>query len=951
MIDKRMVWELIKYEIRKFTIQYAKQKKRKQVNFEKELETRLIEMERNTITDSNVMEYEHIKKQLKEIENEKIKGMLVRSRVEWHEKGEKSTKYFFDLEKNNALKKHIRKLVLSNGTTTTDPQSILNEQMSFYKDLLSSKLEKDTFEDSKYFKSKSIPELLPIQRILCEGLITFDECKKLLPTFKRNKSPGNDGLTIEFYEYFWSDIDGLLVDSYNYAFQHGELSTSQKQAIISLIHKKEIDRLYLKNWRPISLLNVDYKIGSKVIAERIKKVLPFLVHSDQSGFIEGYMSDTIRTLNDMLHYASENDEEGLFMMVDYEKAYDCLEWNFILKSLERYKFGPMLIRWIKTFYTNIESCVTNNHTSSRYFKVTRGLRQGDPLSSYLFVLCVELLSIAIREDDRIEGMKVNGVEAKLAQYADDTTAILRNLQSAEHFLQTLHEFSKISGLKINKEKTEAMWLGPNRHNNARLLQIKWTNGPIKILGVYIGHEVEPVIEANFKTRIQNLKCQLNIWKQRKLSIIGKILILKTFGMSQFIFLANLIPFPEEKIKEINEICYEFIWNSKTCKVKRNIMIQDYEQGGMRMPDLKTIIKVQKLKWIKLVMNNHDAFWINSMKQLIGVSNLKLFFLCNWDINDYCIKCKFYKELLECFCEVRYIDSSDSEGISSQYIYYNKLLKIGGNYFYIPEFLQAGIWTISDLYEDGIVIPFEVWQRRGLPAQLYYQWMQIIDCIKQKCKHVNIVSCDNKRHIYMKYRDVDVVFDTKKSRQMYDIMIKDRKDLSPAKCKLSKLFNIELNSDVWKIIYCLPLKCVKVNKVKEMQFKILHRYLATNKLLFNMQKVASPKCSFCNLNDETITHLFFECTLLKCLWNHVNIACSNICNEKIKLSCKDIVLGYFNENEKVMHIVNKYILYVKYYIQQCKYDNVIPSIRELKRALMYHIPYEKELLDIVDNLTF
>ncbi len=127
-------------------------------------------------------------------------------------------------------------------------------------------------------------------------------------------------------------------------------------------------------------------------------------------------------------------------------------------------------------------------------------------------------------------------------------------------------------------------------------------------------------------------------------------------------------------------------------------------------------------------------------------------------------------MLECFCEVRYIDSLSNESVSSQYIYYNKLTKIGGNYFYMHEFLQAGIWTISDLYEDGIVIPFEVWQRRDLPAQMYYQQTQIIHCIKQKCKHVNVVSCNNKRHICIKHWDVNVVFETKTSKQLYDIII-------------------------------------------------------------------------------------------------------------------------------------------------------------------------------------
>ena len=179
----------------------------------------------------------------------------------------------------------------------------------------------------------------------CEGEITILECENVLKSFKKNKSPGNDGLPVEFYITFWEDIKTVVVDSFNFAFHNGELSSSQKQAVISLLEKKGKDRLFLKNWRPISLLNVDYKIASKVIAERIRKTLPNLVHFNQSGFIERrYIGDTIRTLLDIIDYMDEYHEGGLMMMVDFEKAYDSLEWDFMINVLEHFNFGTDLIK-------------------------------------------------------------------------------------------------------------------------------------------------------------------------------------------------------------------------------------------------------------------------------------------------------------------------------------------------------------------------------------------------------------------------------------------------------------------------------------------------------------------------------------------------------------------------------------------------------------------------------
>ena len=177
-------------------------------------------------------------------------------------------------------------------------------------------------------------------RETCEGLLTYSECFKVLSTFNNDKTPRNDGLTIEFYKFFWSEIGTFLVDSLNYSYFHGELSNSQKQAVITLIEKKDKDRRWTKNWRPISLVNVDVKIGSKAIAKRLENLLPHIIHYDQNAFVKGRtIFDVTRTISDVMEFTKMRDYQGIMTAIDFEKAFDSLNWNFLHKSLEFFGFG------------------------------------------------------------------------------------------------------------------------------------------------------------------------------------------------------------------------------------------------------------------------------------------------------------------------------------------------------------------------------------------------------------------------------------------------------------------------------------------------------------------------------------------------------------------------------------------------------------------------------------
>ena len=201
------------------------------------------------------------------------------------------------------------------------------------------------------------------------------------------------------------------------------MSNSQKQAIITLLDKKGRDRTYLENWRPISLINVDAKIASKAIANRMKKVLPGIIHHDQSGFIKNrFIGETARSIIDIMQHMDSQKMPGLLLFIDFEKAFDSVEWDYLTASLKAFNFGPEFIKWVKTFYKNVSSCILNNGFFSESFLLERGVRQGDPLSPYLFVAAVEILAIAIRSDSNIRGVKVGDEETKILAYADDMTA-------------------------------------------------------------------------------------------------------------------------------------------------------------------------------------------------------------------------------------------------------------------------------------------------------------------------------------------------------------------------------------------------------------------------------------------------------------------------------------------------------------------------------------------------
>ena len=203
----------------------------------------------------------------------------------------------------------------------------MNSELSFYQNLYSNQDSQDS--DGIYaelLNNVTMPKVSEASKLLSEGELSIQECYSALLKFPNGKTPGN-GLTAEFYKTFWNLLGQQLTDSSNYSYQQGELSNTQKQAIIKLIEKKDRDRRYIKNWRPISLLNVDVKIASKALALRLEKALLDIIGNDQYAYVKGRMIfDAVRSIEDIMEYTKLREQPGIMIAFDFEIALD-LSWK------------------------------------------------------------------------------------------------------------------------------------------------------------------------------------------------------------------------------------------------------------------------------------------------------------------------------------------------------------------------------------------------------------------------------------------------------------------------------------------------------------------------------------------------------------------------------------------------------------------------------------------------
>ena len=351
----------------------------------------------------------------------KNKVRIVRSKDKIILNKVKPTKYFFLQEKQKQKKKQITILENEQGKSIIKTSDILKECSNYYQKLYT---KPKTCEITQKELLKNITHKTPNEKN--EKLtkkVEINEIKEVIQSMENGKSPGVDGIPIEFYKEFLETIIPDLQKTYNETlFTNKKTPKTWNQAMITLIPKKGTIKL-LKYWRPISLLCVDYKILTKILANRLRHILPQIISEEQNCSIPNRtIFSNLFLIRDMITYTKQKNNHLYLLQIDQKKAFNKIDRNFLCKTLEKIGISSLFINFLKILYTQNTSMIINNGFLSPQGSLQRGLRQGCPLFLPLYVIHGQVTTTNINQNNNITGIYIPNQknQVKISQYADDS---------------------------------------------------------------------------------------------------------------------------------------------------------------------------------------------------------------------------------------------------------------------------------------------------------------------------------------------------------------------------------------------------------------------------------------------------------------------------------------------------------------------------------------------------
>ena len=873
---------------------------------------------------SDIERFLLVKEKLKQLDIRDLESTKIRVKARFMEDGEKSSRYFFSLEKQQKADHTIKVTTRDNMDTVTDPHDLLRETHDFYTNLYSA----ESCDESvrALFLDVDFPKLTEEARASCDDRLTEEELREALFSMENNKSPGVDGLSTNFYKHFWPLFSDRLLLVYNYAFDSGCLSVSQRRGIISLVFKKG-DRTLLKNWRPITLLTTDYKILTKALANRLQRVMPLIVHTDQTASVKGRtINDNVRLLHDVIYYANYCDIPLAVITVDQLKAFDRVSHDFLFTVLDAFGFGPAFTQWIRVLYNSVSSSVLTNGWLTSFIGLRRGLRQGCALSMPLYVLTAEALAINIRANSKIHGLLPPGptdVEVKLTQFADDTTLLLVDDDSIAEAFRTFDLYERASGAKINKHKCKGLWCGSFASWLDQPYGFEWFNDyiPDKVLGQFIGNV--DCSRLNWEAKIKKLNNIIDAWCHRDLSFKGRALVINALLTSTLWYNATSLSVPAWASTRIEQIIYRFFWSNKHPLVNRDVLALPLSKGGFNIARLETKKRALRLNTLRRLLAWEHANWKYFTAFFLGVSGIRLGKLTpalNFNPQDIDHDLPpFHKELLSAWLKHKPFHSrlhiqESFPDILNEPLFRNNLSTAEGKPLFYKEWVKCGLIQLREICYEVIpgFLPLQaiheiLTRDDGQPdrplRQTAREFTQVLNAIPQLWK-IQLMQTQEEKPYSLQPRFssipsapgnrlIDLGDHTTAMfyRQLLDTSIVPpalefwRQTLQP---------QLSFNSAFWANVYP-PLAS---NGLGDLNWKVTHRVLPTALSLYRIGVYATPRCHRCG-QIENIEHVLTGCAATNPLWNQVQSYVDKITNSCLRITNHIKLLGWIPSNQKRM----------------------------------------------------
>lgn len=612
------LWEFFKTEVKVYFSFLGKQRAKERNLKRKQLE-QAIRCSERLIVELNDPHDQNILKSLLKRQKQELNGInnyyLASCRHSTYFKDYVDDKISFStaksLQRRDWENKHIFAIKTSTGTMATKPDEISNVIVNQYSDLFKS--EGICLETLLHFLAvENFPKLSNDQRTVLEEPIGVDEVKHAIHALQGNKTPGYDGIPIEFYKQFSDLVARVLCNIFNAYIQKGQMYESAYDGVITLMYKGSGERTLRENWRPLTLLNVDYKIYAKVLAQRIEKVMTTLVHPDQSSSVPGRnIRDGIAHVMSVVHYADRRNADAMILSVDHQAAFDMVEWLFIFQVLEAMNFGPNYIRYVEVIYKygKVKSAVNVNGFISGFFEISRGIRQGCPFSPYIYTITSETLAHYIRKSPLIRGIPMCGTNNRITKYADDTSLFLSKWSEIDTIFNIFNQYKEASGSRLKQAKTQLLLLGNFKHQVVPARFRDYVVPKLKLYGIYV-NSTDLDNDDNWRKSEDSIMRLERRVPPYGMSVFSRIHFIQIYYLCMLNYVMSMITPPFNLINRTNKAIVRFLWfPSRANVIARDTLKLPACLGGIGFPDLDIRNKVNRLHFlIKVLSSKEELSW-------------------------------------------------------------------------------------------------------------------------------------------------------------------------------------------------------------------------------------------------------------------------------------------------------------------------------------------------------
>ena len=543
-----------------------------------------------------------------------------RTANKWYNEGELSNKYFFNLL-NRRSNDEISSLFIDNKVCN-DRKKINETVSSFYKSLYEN-IPTDLSDNEDFFRH--IDSVDPQCAAALVSDITLEELAVTLKTCT-DSAPGPDGIPYSLIRHYWSTFGPLLLSAWQYSLATESLPPSHKVSYLRLIPKAGKDSRHIGNLRPITLSNTDHKLITKTYSRKLTSMVANCIGHEQTAYIPGRLiNDNIRAMLTTMDLADVDPTvEGCIVSLDARKAFDSVDHRYIIRCLNAFGLNSF-VPIFKILYKDLTSDIILNGNVITGYRILRGVKQGDALSCILFIMCMEPLIRNIKNNNQIEPItseKLNINIPNVYGFADDINAVTKATDNGvQEIFNEYQLFTLESGLQLNADKTEILMFNARR-NADKTFSVKYLGSEydvsaktsIKINGIIFQQDPLRREEANVQKVIGAMTTHLRQWSRRHLTLLGKILILKTFAISQVIFTMQSITLSDNSLKKINALIYKYLWNKNfnaskaPDRIKRSIVTTPVSRGGLGMIDLVEVGKSLDLRaYGRLLVSEHPFF--------------------------------------------------------------------------------------------------------------------------------------------------------------------------------------------------------------------------------------------------------------------------------------------------------------------------------------------------------